>query len=158
MPFNGFICKRIIGGKVVNKCFFVGRTTRDVEIRYTQENKAVGRFSFAVDIGYGDNKKTHFFNMTAFGKTAEVLEKYAKKGTKLILECSANQNQYTDKSGNRVNDVGFIVLAWEFGESKNSSGGNQNNSNGGFNPPPMPSDSDGFMNIPDGIDNELPFV
>ena len=88
--------------------------------------------------------------MTAWGKTAEALEKYAKKGTKLILECQAVQNQYTNKDGNNVNTVDFTVINFEFAESKTAQQDNQ--------PKPMPmTDSDGFINIPNGIDEELPF-
>ena len=133
----------------MNKCYFTGRTTKDIELRYTQDNKAFGKFSLAVESGYGENKKTNFLNMTAFGKTAETLEKYATKGTKLILECQANQNKYTDKNGNQVTSVDFTVLNFEFAESKNS---NQEK------PQPTPSNLDyGFMNIPDNIQEELPF-
>lgn len=139
---------------MMNKCFFVGRTTRDIELRYTQEkNTAIAKFSIATDCGYGDNKKTNFFNMTAWGKTAEALGKYAQKGTKLVLECQAVQNQYIDKNGNKVNTVDFTVLNFEFAESKNSS---QQNTQGKQRPI-LQTDSDGFMNIPDGIDEEFPF-
>lgn len=136
----------------MNKCLFVGRLTKDPEIRYTQEkNTAVANFSIATNSGYGNNKKTNFFNMTAWGKTAEVLEKYARKGTKLILDCQAVQNQYTDKNGNNVNTVNFTVLNFEFAESKAAQ--EQNNQ-----PNTMPmTDIDGFMNIPDGIEDDLPF-
>ena len=133
----------------MNKCYFTGRMTKDIEIRYTQNNKAVGRFSLAVDTGFGDNKKTGFFNFTAWEKTAETLEKYAGKGSKLLLECEAVQNQYEDKNGNKVNTVDFIVRNFEFCESKKDS---QDNAQ-----PAAPTDQDGFMNIPDGIDEELPF-
>lgn len=133
----------------MNKCIFIARTTKDVELRYSTGNNAtaIGKFSIAVDSGYGDNKKTNFFNMTVFGKTAETLEKFVKKGTKVALECEANQNQYTDKNGNNVNTVDFIVKNFEFCESRSQQSA----------PQPMPSNSDGFMNIPDGIDEELPF-
>ena len=137
----------------MNKCYFTGRTTKDIELRYTQDNKAFGKFSIAVESGYGENKKTNFLNMTAFGKTAETLEKYATKGTKLILECQANQNKYTDKNGNQVNAVDFTVLNFEFCESKNAT--QESNQSA---PQPSPSNLDyGFVNIPDGIDEELPF-
>lgn len=144
----------------MNKCIFVGRTTRDIELRYTTGEKqtAVAKFSIATDSGYGDNKKTNFFNMTAWGKTAETLEKYAKKGTKLILECQAVQNQYTDKNGNNVNTVDFTVLNFEFAESRSAS---QQNNNAQSNQPQtqqMSITDDGFMNIPDNIGDEgLPF-
>lgn len=134
---------------MANKCFFTGRTTRDVEVRYTQQsNKAVGRFSLAVDTGYGENKKTNFFNCVAWEKTAETLKNHAPKGTKLFLECEAVQNQYEDKNGNKVNAVEFVVKNFEFCERKAES---QDNA------PSAPTDQDGFMNVPDGIDEELPF-
>ena len=134
----------------MNKVIFCGRTTKDIEMRYSQgENSmAIGRFSIAVDSGYGDKKKTSFFNCTIFGKQAEAFEKYVPKGTKVLLECEANQNQYTDKNGNKVNSVDFIVKSFEFCESKS-----QSNSQ----PQAAPSNSDGFMNIPDGVEDELPF-
>lgn len=132
----------------MNKTIFLCRTTKDVELRYTQgdNSMAIGRFSIAVDSGYGDKKKTNFFNCTAFGKQAETLEKFVKKGTKVFLECEANQNQYTDKNGNKVNTVDFIVKSFEFCESRNAS-----------NSAPTQSSNDEFMQIPDGIENELPF-
>ena len=135
----------------MNKVIFCGRTTKDIEMRYSQgENSmAIGRFSIAIDNGYGDKKKTNFFNCTIFGKQAEAFEKYVPKGTKVLLECEANQNQYTDKNGNKVNSVDFIVKSFEFCESKS-----QSNSQ----PQPTPSNNDGFMSIPDGIEDEgLPF-
>ena len=136
----------------MNKCYFTGRTTKDVEVRYTAGEKqtAVGKFSLAVDTGYGDNKKANFFNMTAWGKTAEAMEKNVRKGTKIVVECEANQNSYTDKNGNKVYYTEFVADAHEFCESK----GNNNNS-GGQQEPPV--DNDGFMQIPDGVAEELPF-
>lgn len=91
--------------------------------------------------------------MTAWGKTAETLGKYAPKGTKLVLECQAVQNQYTDKNGNNINTVDFTVLNFEFAESKNVSQQNKQN-----RPEPISPSCDGFMNIPDGIDSDLPFA
>lgn len=134
----------------MNKVIFCGRTTKDIEMRYSQgENSmAIGRFSIAIDSGYGDKKKTSFFNCTIFGKQAEAFEKYVPKGTKVLLECEANQNQYTDKNNNKVNSVDFIVKSFEFCESKS-----QSNSQ----PQPAPSNNDGFMNIPDGIEDGFPF-
>lgn len=135
----------------MNKCIFIARTTKDVELRYSTGNNAtaIGKFSIAVDSGYGDNKKTSFFNMTAFGKTAETLEKFVKKGSKVALECEANQNQYTDKNGNKVNSVDFIVKSFEFCESKSQS---QQSA-----PQSMPSNDNSWMDIPSGIEDSLPF-
>ena len=131
----------------MNKSFFLARTCKDIEIRYTQSNKAVGRFSIAVDTGYGENKKTSFFNCVAWDKTAETLEKYAPKGTKLMLECEAVQNQYEDKNGNKRDSVEFVVKNFEFCEGKKDA---QDSA------PTIPEDK--FVNIPDGVDMNLPFA
>lgn len=136
----------------MNRCTFTGRTTKDIEIRYTQgeSQTAIGRFSLAVESGYKDKKRTDFFNMTAWGKTAETMEKYVPKGTKILVECEARQNNYTDRNGNKVNAVDFTVLNFEFCESKNAS---QNE-----RPQQQSNNSDGeWMSIPDGIDEQLPF-
>lgn len=140
----------------MNKCIFLARTTKDVELKHTANNTAIGKFAIAVDTGYGENKKTNFFNMTAWGKTAETLSQYAPKGTKLMLECQAVQNQYKDNNGNNINTVEFTVLNFEFAESKNAqkeqgqpAGQTQNNAPT-FNPGE-------FMNIPDSTMDELPF-
>lgn len=135
----------------MNKVIFCGRTTKDIEMRYSQgENSmAIGRFSIAIDNGYGDKKKTNFFNCTIFGKQAEAFEKYVPKGTKVLLECEANQNQYTDKNGNKVNSVDFIVKSFEFCESKS-----QSNSQ----PQAAQSNDNSWMSIPDNLDDSsLPF-
>ena len=130
----------------MNSCFFTGRTTKDIELRYTQGGDAIGKFSLAVDTGFGEKKKTSFLNMTVWGKRAEAMEKYVKKGTKIVAVCSAMQNQYTDKNGNKVNAVDFSVNDWEFCESKGSAREEER---------PV---SDGFMHIPDGVeDDDLPF-
>ena len=136
----------------MNKVIFCGRTTKDIEMRYSQgENSmAIGRFSIAIDSGYGDKKKTSFFNCTIFGKQAEAFEKYVPKGTKVLLECEANQNQYTDKNGNKVNSVDFIVKSFEFCESKSQSNSQPQST-------PASNDND-WLNIPDNLDDSsLPF-
>lgn len=122
-------------------------------MNYTPTNNtAIAKFSIAVESGYKDKRKTDFFNMTAWGKIAETIQKYVPKGTKILVECQAVQNQYMDKNGNKVNTVDFTVLNFEFCESKNASQSQSNESR------PQPSNSDdGFMKIPDGIDEELPF-
>ena len=134
----------------MNKVIFLGRTTKDVEMRYSQgENSmAIGRFSIAIDSGYGDKKKTKFFNCTIVGKQAEACEKYVPKGTKVLLECEANQNQYTDKNGNKVNSVDFIVKSFEFCESKSQSSSQ---------PQPTQSNDNSWLDIPDGVEDSLPF-
>lgn len=140
----------------MNKVIFMGRITRDPEVRYSNGangQMAIANFSLAVDSGFGQNKKTNFFNMVAFGKVAETVEKYLKKGTKILAECEASQNQYTKQDGTKVNTVQFIMREFEFAESKNA---NQQSANT-QEPPIAMTDSDGFMDIPDNIDEELPF-
>ena len=140
----------------MNKCIFVGRTTRDVELGYTQSANplAVGRTSVAVESGYGDKKKTSFFNISAFGKTAETMDKFVKKGTKVILECEAAQNEYIDREGKKQNTVSFIVKSFEFAESKSAS-----SSAGQISDAPKPqSNTDGFYPVDNTIeDDDLPF-
>ena len=133
----------------MNKAIFCGRTTRSIELRYTNgENQmAVGHFSLAVESGYKDNKRTDFFNMVVFGKQAETMEKYVPKGAKILVECEAKQEQYTNKDGQKVNTVSFIVRNFEFCESK---GSQQTQA--------KPQEDDGFMPVPDAIDEELPFA
>lgn len=132
-----------------------GRTTKDVEMRYTQSENplSIASFSFAVDDGYGEKKKTNFFNCVAFGKLAERFEKYVTKGMKLLLVCKPQQEQYTNKDGVKVNTVKFIVEDFEFCESKNANN-NSNDNNSNDKPQSAPDD---FMSIPDGVEDELPF-
>lgn len=106
----------------MNKAFFLGRTTKDIEIGATPNGKTYGKFSIAVDSGFGDNKKTNFFNMTVWGKTAENMGRYVPKGTKIFLECEPQQNTYTNKEGQKVNTVDFRVITFEFCEGKKTSG------------------------------------
>ena len=134
----------------MNKCIFSARATRDVELRYTQGNTAVASVGIAVDTGYGENKKANFFNCTAWGKTAEVMEKHVKKGTKLFLECEANQNTY-EKDGKKISAVDFKILNFEFAESKSATQQEQPAAS-----PYGKASGDGFMNY-DNIPEDLPF-
>lgn len=137
----------------MNDCKFSGRPTRDPEIRYTEgaQPMAFARYTLAVDRKYKKEggQQADFLNIVAFGKTAEFVEKYIKKGIKVIVECHAQSGSY-EKDGKKVYYTEFVADAHEFCESK----GNNNNS-GGQQEPPV--DNDGFMQIPDGIDEELPF-
>lgn len=149
----------------MNKVLLMGRLTRDAEIRYSQGDNAmaIARFSLAVDRrGRSNNNGTNeatadFINCVAFGKTAEFLERFGRKGTKFVVEGRIQTGSYTNKDGQRVYTTDVIVEQVEFAESKSASG----NSDGGFAPADRPAPSqaaaDGFMNIPDGIDEELPF-
>jgi len=147
----------------MNKVILMGRLTRDPEVRYSQGDSqmAIARFSLAVDRRFkrqGDTVTADFFNCTAFGKQGEFVEKYLKQGTKIVVTGRIQNDNYTNKEGQKVYSVQIIVEEIEFAESKNAAGGGssfQNAPVGGNQEPMMPED--GFMNIPDGIDNTLPF-
>lgn len=125
----------------MNNVSLIGRLTRDPEVRYAQSNsKAVARFSLAVDrIGEGAD----FINIVAFDKTAEFIEKYFKKGMKIALTGHINTGSYDDKDGKKVYTTDVIADRVEFCESKQSS-----ESKDSYDP----------TAIPDGIEDEIPFV
>ncbi len=156
----------------MNKVILMGRLTRDPEVRYSQgaTPTAVARFSVAVDRRFKREGEpdADFFNCTCFGKQGEFVEKYLHKGTKVVLSGRIQNDNYTNKDGQQVYSVRIMVDEIEFAESKNAAGsgdngyngGNygNNNYNGGNRSQAAPSGAgDGFMNIPDGIDEELPF-
>ena len=137
----------------------MGRLTRDPEIRYTQGDSplTIARYSIAVDRRFRRNgeSETDFFNCTAFGKQAEFVERYLKQGTKVLITGRVQNDNYTNKDGQKVYSVQIITEEIEFAESKNSSAGNDFQPAG--RPDPTAAAGDGFMNIPDGIEEELPF-
>lgn len=134
-----------------------GRLSKDVELRYSSNQMAVGRFSLAVNRQYQkQDKKTDFFNMVAFGTVAENIEKFFRKGSRIVVRCHAQQEEYTNNNGQKVNTVGFIVDSFSFVDTR-SEGGITQNQNTQPVPEPTPSGYDGFMDIPPGIDDELPF-
>ena len=139
----------------MNKVILIGRCTRDPEVRYSQgENAtAVARYTLAVDRQFkrdGD-QSADFINCIAFGKRGEFAEKYLRKGTKIAVVGRIQTGSYTNRDGQKVYTTDVIVEEQEFAESKKAAG-QQDGNNGGY------SDAgDGFMNIPDGIDEELPF-
>lgn len=141
----------------MNKVILMGRLTRDPEVRYSQgENAmAVARYSLAVDRRFGRNngeQTADFINCVAFGRTGEFAEKYFHKGMKIAITGRIQTGSYTNKDGVKVYTTDVVVEEQEFAESKNSEGS--------FAPAARPEPAaagDGFMNIPDGIDEELPF-
>ena len=147
----------------MNKIILMGRLTRDPEVRYSQgeSSLAIARFSLAVDRRYKRQGEpdADFFNCTAFGKQAEFVEKYLKQGTKILLSGRVQNDNYTNKEGQKVYSVQIIAEEIEFAESKAAASGGGNSFNQDFRPDaPEPNQAaDGFMNIPDGIDEELPF-
>lgn len=145
----------------MNKVILMGRITRDAEIRYTQGEKstAIARFSLAVDRRFkkdNDEQNTDFISCIAFGKIAEFLEKFGRKGTKFVVDGRIQTGSYNNKDGQKVYTTDVVVENIEFAESKNSSGSG-GSTNQPAPAPSSPSAGDGFMNIPDGIDDELPF-
>lgn len=146
----------------MNKVILMGRLTRDPEVRYGQgaSQTAIGRFSIAVDRRFKREGQpdADFFNCTAFGRTGEFVEKYLKKGTKVVVVGSVQNDNYTDKNGNKVYSTQIIVDEVEFAESKNAAANSGDGSSYNAAPAEKPASAgDGFMNIPDGIDEELPF-
>lgn len=144
---------------MVNKVILVGRLTRDPEIRYSQGangSTAIARYSLAVDRKFKQEGQPNadFINCVAFGKLGEFAEKYLYKGTKIAVVGRIQTGSYTNKDGQKVYTTDVVVEEQEFAESKNASCGN----NGGGNAPAQNNSAgDGFMNIPDGIGEELPF-
>ena len=140
----------------MNKVILMGRLVRDPEVRYSQgaNQTAVARFSLAVDRKFKreGEPEADFFNCTSFGKQAEFVERYLHKGTKVVLSGRIQNNNYTNKDGQMVYAIQIMVEEIEFAESKNGGSSDVQSST-----PALPSSSDGFMNIPDGIDEELPF-
>lgn len=141
----------------MNKVILMGRLTRDPDIRYSQGEKAtaIARFTLAVDRRFKQDGQpsADFISCVALGKNGEFAEKYIHKGTKIIITGSWQTGSYTNKDGNKVYTNDCLIESFEFAESKNVSG---NNDDGNAGQASGYSSGDGFMNIPDGIE-ELPF-
>ncbi|MEZ3487924.1 MAG: single-stranded DNA-binding protein [Lachnospiraceae bacterium] len=149
----------------MNKVILMGRLTRDPEVRYSQgENPlAIARFTLAVDRRFKrDGEATaDFINCVAFGRQAEHTERFYRQGLKVVITGRIQTGSYTNKDGVKVYTTEVVVEEQEFAESKAVSDANA----GGFRSAPTPAPApapvsdagDGFMNIPDGIDEELPF-
>lgn len=147
----------------MNKVILMGRLTRDPEVRYTQGEQpmAIARYSLAVDRRFARNNQegqqtADFISCVAFGKNGEFAEKYLHKGTKIAIEGRIQTGSYTNKDGVKVYTTDVVVESQEFAESKNAQSGN-GGSEGGYANSQQPQADDGFMNIPDGIE-ELPFT
>jgi single-strand DNA-binding protein len=134
----------------MNKVTLIGRLTKDPEIRTAQSGTTVARYSLAVQRAFKNNgqQETDFINCVCFGKTAEFAEKYLHKGTKIAVNGRIQTGSYTNKDGQKVYTTDVVVEEHEFVESRQAAGQST--------PPPAPS-SDGFMDIPDEIGEDLPF-
>ncbi|MCM1179686.1 MAG: single-stranded DNA-binding protein [Clostridium sp.] len=147
----------------MNKVILMGRLTRDPEIRYSQgENAlAIARYTLAVDRRFQRNSEqsADFISCVVFGKGAEFAEKYLKQGIKICVSGRIQTGSYTNKDGVKVYTTEVVVEDQEFAESKNASSAGGSDFSGGNNSRPTPSaaSGDGFMSIPEGIEDELPF-
>ncbi|MDE7297341.1 MAG: single-stranded DNA-binding protein [Lachnospiraceae bacterium] len=130
----------------MNKTILIGRLTRDPEIRYTDSGTAVARFSLAVDRRFhrGEEPTADFFHCTAFGKQAEFCENYLRQGVRMIVIGRLQNNNYTGHDGQKVYGVQVIVDELEFAESRAAAEGRA-------------ASGDGFLNVPEEFDEELPF-
>lgn len=139
----------------MNKVILMGRLTRDPDVRYTQgeEPMAIARFTLAVDRrGKRDGEASADFpSCVCFRRTAEFIEKYAHQGTKLVVVGRIQTGSYTNRDGQKVYTTDVVVEEAEFAESKAAADRNTQQT------PPPDTGADGFMNIPDGIEEELPF-
>jgi len=166
----------------MNQVVLMGRLTRDPEVRYSsgESSLAIARYTLAVDRRFKrDGEPTaDFINCVAFGKTAEFAERYFRKGIKIAVSGRIQTGSYTNKEGAKVYTTEVVVENQEFCESKAASDeanrgfggqtydGGQRGGNDGYGQPapqrrpsaPAEAPGDGFMNIPDGIDEELPFA
>ena len=149
----------------MNKVILMGRLTRDPEVRYSagENSMAIARYTLAVDRRFKrDGEATaDFISCVAFGRAAEFAEKYFRQGIRIIVSGRIQTGSYTNRDGNKVYTTDVVVEEQEFAESKAVSDSHvgQVASMGAPAPTPTPSmaSADGFMNIPDGIDEELPF-
>ena len=141
----------------MNKAILMGRLTRDPEVRYTNGDKpmAIARYTLAVDRRFKREGQdgADFIPCVAFGKGGEFVEKYCKKGTKLAVSGRIQTGSYTNRDGQKVYTTEIVIEEQEFAESKAAQSGQQNTQ-----PAKEEEGMDGFMNIPEGIDEALPFV
>ena len=148
----------------MNRVILMGRLTRDPDIRYSQggDNMAIARFTLAVDRrgrrqeNGSDQQTADFISCVCFGKTAEFCEKYLRQGTKIAVTGRIQTGSYTNRDGQKVYTTDVVLDDIEFAESKNA----QSSDASAYRAPSRPEPSaagEGFMNIPDGIDEELPF-
>lgn len=149
----------------MNKVILMGRLTRDPDIRYSQGENAteIARYTLAVDRRFrrnNDSQTADFISCVAFGRQAEFAEKYLHKGIKIAITGRIQTGSYTNRDGVKVYTTDVIVEEQEFAESKSVSDAHVAAARQDDMPKaPEPDEAigDGFMNIPDGIDEELPF-
>lgn len=133
----------------MNKVILTGRLTKDPEIRYSQNDTAIVRYTLAIDrMIRNAEQSADFIRCVCFGKPAEFAEKYLRKGIKIAITGHIQTGSYTDRDGRKVYTTDVVIETQEFCESRNAS-------NVPFQQPSP--DAEGDMDFPDGIDAELPF-
>ena len=145
---------------MLNKVILMGRLTRDPEVRYSQGEKAtcVAKYTLAVNRRFHreGEQDADFINCVAFGKQGEFAEKYLKQGTKIVISGRIQTGSYTNRDGVKVYTTDVVIEEQEFAESKKAaetSSTPQNTQGVKSNP-----EDDGFMTIPEGVEEELPFI
>ena len=152
----------------MNKVILMGRLTRDPEVRYSSgdNSMAIARYTLAVDRRFRRNNDgeatADFIGCVAFGRSAEFAEKYFRQGLKVVVTGRIQTGSYVNRDGQKVYTTDVVVEDQEFAESKAAS---MSHGDGGYGasapapskPAPSAASGDGFMNRPDGIDEELPF-
>lgn len=138
----------------MNKVILMGRLTREPEVRYStgESPLAIVRYTLAVDrrTGKGNEQPADFIPYVAFGKKGEFAEKYFRQGTKITIAGRIQTGSYTNRDGQKVYTTEIVIEEQEFAESKRDGAVTH--------PQPAPADAgDGFMSIPEGMDEELPF-
>lgn len=143
----------------MNKVILMGRLTRDPEIRYSagDNSMAIARYTLAVDrrIRKENEANADFIGCIAFGRNAEFAEKYFRQGLRVAITGRIQTGSYTNREGKKVYTTDVVIEEQEFAESKATSDSNSLNRVPGRTE--TADNGDGFMNIPDGIDEELPF-
>ena len=145
---------------MLNKVILMGRLTRNPEVRYSQGEKAtcVAKYTLAVNRRFHreGEQDADFINCVAFGKQGEFAEKYMKQGTKIVISGRIQTGSYTNRDGVKVYTTDVVIEEQEFAESKKAaetSSTPQNTQGVKSNP-----EDDGFMTIPEGVEEELPFI
>lgn len=130
------------------RIYGLARLTKEIELKYSASGTAYLMNGIACDRKYKkDGEPTaDFFNIKVFGKTAEAMNQYLHKGSKVFIEGDLQTETYTDKAGSKKTSTAIFVTSWEFAESKADSGNGNSNAK-----------SNDFLNVPDGLVEELPF-
>ena len=138
-----------------------GNLTKDIELRYTPQGTAVGKSSIAITDGYGENQKSFFFDLTFWGKTAEMVNQHFKKGSQILINGRLQQDTWTDQQGQKRQKVSVVVEKVEFCGSKSNNQTNNYQNQGNYQQlqPQQSNNYQANQNIPSvDIDEEdIPF-